>query len=183
MTQETDRLKIMAKNAPGQVEKIESSIATVESTVEELNKQKSAIEDGVCGNAKAELTDYLENTKLAEIESLYGNPSTIPFSVEYGANYGTINYTTGGITDFTIVDVTGNVEYEYSGINWDFDSTIIGLVEDFAFGNDYLTREPDTGATYGIIPKINSLTTAANLLNENANKVADSQAVFNKYAT
>ena len=175
MTQETDRLKIMAQNALDQVAKIENSIASIDSAIESFRKQKSSIQDGVCGVSKTEATDIIENTILPEKG---GDPGD---HVSYGSSFGNIGWDPpGNLTDWMIKDSTGNEKYSYtSGDYPDLDV----LVEDYSFGNDYLTRPPTTGATYGIIPKISSLTTATNLLNENADKVADSQAIFAKYST
>jgi hypothetical protein len=175
MTQETDRLKTMAKNAPDQVAKIESSIASVESTIEDITKEKDAIQDGVCGNSKTEAIDIIENTIFPDKQTDPGD------YVDYGPTFGVIQWDPlGNLTDWAIKDSTGNEIYSYTpGDYIDLDD----LVADYTFGNDYLTRPPTTGASYGLIPKISSLTNAANLLNENADKVADSQAVFSKYAT
>ena len=96
---------------------------------------------------------------------------------------GKIDYTDGGITDFTIVDVTGNVEYSYQDVNWDFDSTIIGLVGDFAYGNDYLTRPLTDGATYGLIPSKENLTFAKDLLQENSDQIESSITALEDYAS
>jgi len=175
MTQETDRLKTMAKNAPDQVAKIEASIATVESTVEDVTKERDSIQDGVCGNAKTEAIDIIENT-------IYPAERTDPTdTIEYGSEFGIIQYDPpGNITDFEIVDESGTTIYSYTPGDYpDLDD----LGDDYSFGNDYITRPSTTGATYGLNQKISSLTTAANLLNENADKVADSQAVFERYAT
>lgn len=175
MTQETDRLKTMAKNAPGQVAKIESSIASVESSIADLTKQKDAIQDGVCGNSKTDAIDIIENT-------IFPDKSTDPNDyIEYGSNFGKINWSPlGNLTDWLIKDDMGGTVYSYNKGDYpDLDT----LAEDYAFGNDYLTRPQTTGATYGIIPGISTLNTASSLLNENADKVADSQAIFEKYAT
>lgn len=175
MTQETDRLKTMAKNAPGQVAKIENSIAQVDATVESLTKEATAIKEGVCDNAKTEATDIINNT-------IFPDKSTDPGDyVDLGPTFGVIQWDPlGNLTDWTIKDSTGNEIYSYTpGDYLDLDD----LVADYAFGNDYLTRPPTTGATYGLYPKIASLGTAAALLESNADKVADSQAVFERYAT
>jgi len=180
---DTDRLKIMAKNAPSKAANIEASISSVENLVDELQKEKSAIQNGLCGTTKSELMEYLNGNKLTEIQNLYGTIVNEPFSVDYGPLFGAISYTNGGITDFSIIDVSGNIKYEYLGTNWDGDTAIAELINDYAFGNDYLTRPLTSGATYGINGQISSLNSAVNLLNENADKVADSQAIFLKYAT
>jgi len=184
-----DILRQMINNAPEQVENIQSSIGQIDLQIEDLDEQIDGVQNGMCGVAESDLTDYLENTKLAEIEGLYGTPSTTPFSVEKGANYGKIDYTDGGITDFTIVDVTGNVEYSYQDVNWDSDATIIGLVEDFAYGNDYLTRPltpvgiPATVATYGLIPSRDNLTFAKGLLQKNSDQIESSITALEDYAS
>jgi hypothetical protein len=315
MSQNTDRLTTLVKTAPDRVEQIEGSISQVEDNIEALQKEQAAIEDGVCGNAETDMTNYLNTTKLAEIQGSYPpeftwdsrqdvsnwtvtqgswlpgsseyvsdsttgsiyleelgtwvtnyRPSKIRIThnyvgglemiltdkntdiiaqdvslnsgeeiditwgnydmdnlflnkfsqsyeiqniefyikisdsvyIVYGGAYGTIDYTTGNITDWeyrqdNLVPTPSippalpgppvpayYVRYEYTPGD---DTTIDDLVADYSFGNDYLTRPPITGATYGIIPRIGSLTNAANILNENADKVGDSVAVFNKYAT
>jgi len=175
MTQETDRLKVMAKNAPDQVAKIEGSIASVESAIDSLTKQKDSIENGVCGKAKTDAIDIIENT-------IFPDKSTNPNDfIEYGSEFGIISYSPlGNLTDWEIKDEFGATIYSYSSGDYPDLDTLVG---DYSFGNDYLTRPTTTGASYGINPKIASLTGAANLLNENADKVADSQAIFDKYAT
>jgi len=141
--------------------------------INELIKDRNAIQSGVCGNAEQQLRDYLENTKMAEV----GGDTVV-----YGPNFGTINFTTGGITDWHIDATSVNV-YEYLGIGWDGDTTIIQLIEDYAFGNDYITRPLTSGATYGLNPTIAILTVARDILQENKDKVDESIIVFEDYAT
>ena len=69
--------------------------------IDELTKDRNAIRNGVCGNAEQLLRDYLENTKMAEV----GGDTVI-----YGPNFGTINFITGGITDWNIDSVTKLIE-------------------------------------------------------------------------
>ena len=187
MSQNTDRLTTMIKTAPDQVGQIEGSISQVEDNIEALQKEQSAIQDGVCGTTETDAIDILENTILIDKGGDY---------VSYGGNFGTINWDPlGNLTDWEIIklipapppvppappdpDIPTPIYTYTPGDYPDLDQ----WVEDFAFGNDYLTRPPITGATYGIIPRISSLSNAANLLNENADKVGDSVAVFNRYAT
>jgi len=173
----------MINDAPSQVADVESSISQIESQIDDLNEQITGVQDGMCAVAESDLTSYLAGTKLAQIEALYGTPLNTPFSIVYGPNYGTINYTTGGITDFTIIDVSGTVEYQYLGANWDSDATITKLIQDYAFGNDYLTRPLTSGATYGLIPAKNNLEFAKGLLQENSDKLTDSIGTFEDYAS
>ncbi len=141
--------------------------------INELIKDRNAIQSGVCGNAEQQLRDYLENTKMAEV----GGDTVV-----YGSNFATINFTTGGITDWHI-DATSVSVYEYLGVGWDGDTTIIQLIEDYAFGNDYITRPLTSGATYGLNPNIAILTIARNILQENKDKLDESIIVFEDYAT
>ena len=172
----------MVAAAEGQVNNLTDSISQVQSQIDDLTEQIDGVENGQCAVAESDLTDYLENTKLAEIEAAYGTPATTPFSVDYGANYGTINYTTGGITDFTIIDDLGATVYEYGGTHWDSDATITKLVSDYAFGNDYLTRPlVPVGASYGLYPQLSNLTTAKNILTANKNKINSSITSFGDY--
>jgi hypothetical protein len=179
----SDILRGMINSAPEQVQDVQSSISQIESQIDDLDEQITGVQDGLCAVAESDLTSYLEGTKLGEIEALYGTPLNTPFSVAYGPKYGTINYTNGGITDFTIIDVSGTVEYQYLGANWDSDATIIKLIEDYAFGNDYLTRPLTSGATYGLLPAKTNYETARDLLQENSDKVDASIGIFEDYAS
>lgn len=180
-----DKLREMINDAPDQVENLDGSIDQINNLIEDYNEEIDTIKDGLCTPAENNLTNYLENTKLAEIQGLYGDPFNTPFTVEYGSHYGTANidYLTGGITDFKIADSSGNTMYSYEGVNWDGDTTITKLVEDFAFGNDYLTRPLTTGASYGLIPNKNNMSTAKSLLESNKVKINESIDVFEDYAS
>jgi hypothetical protein len=178
-----DKLREMINVAPDQVENLDGSIDQINNLIEDFNEEIDAITNALCTPAKNELTDYLNNTKLSEIEGLYGDPFNTPFTVDYGPNYGTIAYSTGGIDDFKIADSSGNTMYSYEGVNWDGDTTITKLVEDYAFGNDYLTRPLTTGASYGIIPNRDNLSTAKALLTANKTKIDESIDVFEDYAS
>jgi hypothetical protein len=172
----------MSSVAESQVSDLESSIGQVQDQIDSYTEQIDGIENGLCAPAETDLTDYLDNTKLAEVEADYGDPFNTPFSVDYGANYGSISYTTGGITDFRIIDSTGNTMYEYNGVNWDSDATITKLVGDFAFGNDYLTKPlAGGGASYGLYDNLSGMTSAKNLLTADKNKISSSVSVFEDY--
>lgn len=172
----------MVAAADGQINNLDSSISQVDEQIDDITEQIDGVENGMCAVAESDLTDYLDNTKLAEIEALYGDPFNTPFSVDYGADYGKIDYTDGGITDFRIIDNTGNTMYEYGGVNWDSDPDITQWVSDFAFGNDYLTRPlVPVGASYGLYPQLSNLTTAKNILTSNKNKIEASKTAFGDY--
>lgn len=181
MPSPSDILGYMQAAADEQVTNGENSIAQVDEQIDATEEEIDGLENGLCGVAETDMTDYLDNTKLAEIEALYGDPFNTPFSMSYGPNYGTIDYTTGGITDFTILDVSGVVMYSYLGVNWDSDPDIIEWVDDYAFGNDYLTRPLTSGASYGLYDNLSGLNSAKSLLTQDKNKVSASKAIFERY--
>ena len=181
MPSPSDILGYMQARADEQINGLTSSIGQVDEQIDGVEEEIDGVENGLCGVAETDMTDYLNNTKLAEIEALYGDPFNTPFSMNYGPNYGTIDYTTGGISDFTILDVSGTVMYEYLGTNWDSDPDITKWIGDYAFGNDYLTRPLTSGATYGLIPSRNNLQIALNILQNNQDKVDASIDVFERY--
>ena len=135
----SDILRQMINDAPDQVANINNSIGQIENLIDDLDEQIDALTNGMCAPAEAALTDYLDNTKLPEIEALYGTPFNTPFYVDYGPDYGTIDYTTGGISDWSIKDSSGNIEYSLT-VNWDSDTTISKPIDDYDFANNYLTR-------------------------------------------
>ena len=163
-----------------QIENIDKSINQVQQQIDTYTEEIDGIENGVCKIAENELTDYLDNTKVDVIENLYGNGTNEPFTVSYGPNYGKIDYTDGGITDFEILDSTGNVVYSLS-VNWDNDPFIVKRIDDFAFGNDYLTRPLTTGASYGLYPNVDALNQAMTILQNNKSKVQSSQTILKDY--
>jgi hypothetical protein len=174
-------LKGMVDKAPQQAETMDQQIEQIEEKQADLEEQAAAVRECVTDVARDELTTYLNDTKLSEIEALYGTPLTEPFSVVYGPNYGTIDYTDGGITDFTIVDVTGNVEYQYLGTNWDSDPTITEKISDYAFGNDYITHPVGIGAAYGLEPLVDMYEQGKSTVLGNKTKILDSVDILKKY--
>ena len=174
-------LQQMIDNIPSQVASITDSIAQIQIQIDDLDEQIDGIENGLCAVAESDLTTYLNGTKLTEIEALYGGDFDPPFLVDYGANYGTINYASGGITDWEIIDSLSVLVYKYEGLNWDQDSTIIKLITDYAFGNDYLTKPLSDSATYGLKPYKSALTTAKNILGANKTKIENSESIFEDY--
>jgi len=175
-------LQDMIDDAPDQITSLENSIGQIEDQMTDLLIEINAIKNDLCTVAKNELIAYLDGTKLTEIENLYGSPEDLPFTVEYYGDFGTYGYGTGNITDFRIIDNSGNIEYEIGGIHWDSDSLIIKLTDDYAFGNDYLTRPLDTGATYGLEPTWSALDTARSILLANKYKIENSITIFEDYA-
>lgn len=178
-----DKLRGMINEAKDQIDNLDAGLAQIDEIISEYTEEIDAVENGLCAVAQSDLTAYLEITKISEVEGLYGDPFNTPFLVKYGLNFGIIDYTTGGITDFRIVDSSGVTMYSYGGVNWDSDSTIIGLVNDYAFGNDYLTRPLTSGASYGLYPNRTNMNTAKSLLQQNRNKVNQSITTFENYAS
>jgi len=89
--------------------------------------------------------------------------------------------------------------YEYLGVGWDNDTQIVEIQDDWDFGCDYLHHplgvEADAGnspdcvlrvasgvqSSYGLYPRIASLTTAKTIITNNQTKVDDSEEVFDRY--
>ncbi len=176
MTSSSDNLAGMVDVADEQVENLESSIGQVQEQMDSYSEDIDGVQNGLCSDISDDstgmLTLYLDSTKVFELSYLDASV------VEYGINYGTLDYTTGGVTDFNILDTTGNIVYQYLGINWDNDPEIVKWVDNFAFGNDYLTRPLTSGATYGLYANLAALTSALAMLNANKDKIEASKTVF-----
>ena len=178
---DTNRLTQMIIEVPDQSEALASSIGSVQAEIGELTLERNAIRDGLCAVAENQARDMIDNTILADRGGDY---------VTYGTTFGTINYTTGNITDWEIYQteitppgssiVPDIVIYTYTPGDY---PNLDQLVDDYAFGNDYITRPLTDGATYGYNPNISSLNDAQDILEENKDKVDDSLDVFSRYAT
>ena len=189
MTTPDPKLSEMINNAPVKVEASEKQITQIEDTQEELQEEIDAIEDNVCGVAADDLRTYLQGTKLTALRAVY--PATIDYGelqfVE-GSTYGSIDYDTGNITDWKyrqeILATSGTYIDRYSYVpelNWDADQIIIDFVDDFNFGNDYLTRPLDSGASYGLYPLYAAYGSAKSNVTANKNKVEASVDVLERY--
>lgn len=188
MSANSDKLREMIDDAPQKSDDIAGSISQIEDARDEVDEELSAVQDGMCGVAETDMTDYLTNTKLVEFQ--VSQPTA---QLSFGATYGTIAWSTpgpeGNITDWEIFYMTVElvpvkvVLYEYEGTGWDNDADIITWADDYDFGNDYLTRPLTTGATYGLIPYKTNLNSAISLLTNNQNKIDDSITYFEDYAT
>jgi len=172
-------LREMTENVESQSENLASSISQVEAQIDDLEEQIDGIQNGLCGVAESDLIAYLDGTKIPELEIIYGSA---PHTVSYGGTFGTIGYGTGNITDWIILDSTGNPVFEYLGTNWDGDAIITQYITDYSFGNDYLTRPLTSGATYGLIPRRDNLDIALAILEENKVKVDASEDIMDRYA-
>lgn len=180
MATPSEILRVMIDNVEPQSANLESNIDQVQNQIDALNVEIDGVQNGLCGVAESELISYLNGTKIPALEILYGGD--LPYSVSYGPTFGTIDYTTGNITDWQVLDSTGGVVYQYLGVHWDSDVTITQKISDYAFGNDYLTRPLTSGASYGLIPSRDNLSFAKSLLQENKDKVDASATTFEDYA-
>lgn len=177
MTTSSDKLREMIDNADDASENINGSVDQIQSQIDELQDEDDAIVDGVLNPVSTELQSYLTNTKLPIFQT--SDPGS---TLVIGSQYNVIGYT-NQLTDWKILDSTSNVVYEYNGTGWDGDTTIIDLLDEWDFGNDYLTRPLTSGATYGIRPYKTNLETAKAMLENNADKITDSKTVFERFAT
>jgi hypothetical protein len=170
------------KAAPDQVSGLSSNISSVNNQIDELTKQKNAVQDGVCTNAKNQMISYIN----ANVLPLYPGGYLV-----YGSGFGTIAYGSGNISAWSIYEnitpplpappvPVPTVVYSYTPGDYpDIDQ----WVSDYAFGNDYITRPLTSGATYGLTPNIDILGDGKDILQENSDKISDSIDVFSRYAT
>ncbi len=174
MSAASDKLREMIDNVEDQVEGIDSSISQVQAQIDELQEQDDAIVDGILDIVDPALETYLTDVKL---------PGFPGGEVIIGGTYGDIGYG-NELTDWEIRDSTSlNPLYQYEGVGWDGDTTIIAFVTEWNFGNDYLTRPLTTGASYGIRPYKASLESAKSLLEENKDKLEESEIAFEGFAS
>lgn len=168
-------LQDMLNDSPDQIDAIDSNKDQIQDQIDELDEEITSVTDELCTVVANNLATYLDSTKVIELTYIDAT------AVVYNSDYGDIEYELDSIEHWSIVDSTGNVVYQYEGINWDSDSIIQKYIDDFNFGNDYLTRPLTSGATYGLIPNKTALETAKSILTENKNKVSNSQEVFGDY--
>jgi hypothetical protein len=182
---DTQKLTAMIKDAPDQVAGLESSISSITDTISDLTDQRSAIQTGVCQTAKTSMIAFITATILPLYPGGY---------IVYGGGFGTIAYGTGNISAWGIyVDVvtpnpipppatitTPTLVYPYTPGDY---PEIDEWVDDYSFGNDYITRPLTENATYGLTPNINTLGLGKTILQNNQNKISDSIDVFSRYAT
>ena len=187
-------LSEMINDAPVKVAAAEQQITQIEDTQADLEDESTAIEKDICeaisNDTTGTMSVYLDNTKIIEIQALWPEvPGSLgPVYIVYGATYGTINYTTGNVTDWEFRQDNLTlppppippyyVRYVY--ILGD-DPTIDQLVDDYKFGNDYITRPLDSGAAYGLDPLIAAYESAKTIIQAGKNKVEASVDIFTRY--
>lgn len=181
MTVYSDRLREMINDAPDQSENLANNISQITDIRDDVQDQIDAVENGMCAVAETDARTYIEGTIMPAVSGDY---------VTYGATFGTINYTTGNITDFEIYQtqvtppgssaVADLLVYTYSRGDY---PTLDALVDDYDFGNDYLTRPLTSGATYGLKPYKTNLNSAISILTNNKSKVDSSITYLEDYAT
>lgn len=176
----------MIQSVPGESGNIDQSVVQIEEVQAELDEKNASIRECVTDKAKDDLTAYLQGTKLAEIQATYPTAYLV-----FGPDYGTIDFTTGGITDWEYrVDLpippppapppvpSYTVVYSYTPGS---DALIDGWVSDYAFGNDYITHPVGIGAAYGLEPLVAMYEQGKATLLGNQAKIEASVGVFEKY--
>ncbi len=181
----------LVNKAPEQADAIDRQIEQIEETQEQLLIDSTAIEECVCDDAADELRAYLEGPKLLEIQALW--PENLPvipnlppyFGPVYlviGPTYGSIGYGTGNITDWIFFQDplpigAPIIRYQYVALS---DPLIDQWVDDFAFGNDYITHPLTVGASYGLNPLFDAYESAKETVLGNKAKIEASIDVFNR---
>jgi len=170
MTTPNPVLSEMINEAPEQVAAAEKNLDQINETQSDLEDKSTAIEEGVCGAAAADATNILELT-IAPDKGGY---------VWYGPNFAQISWDPPGtLTDFEIRDSTTHISiYVYNiGDYPDLDAA----VDDFTFGNDYITHPLGSDAAYGLDPLIAAYETAKTVVTAGKNKVEASVDVLERY--
>jgi len=194
---EQNKLNQMHRNIPDVVDQMEENIINLEDIQEELTEQSVAIEDALCAVAESDLTTYLNTVKLAELSLIYPPSALVgPLYIVYGVNYGTIDYSSGNISDWDyrqdnlvippfpappIPVPAYYVRYVYLGTGWDGDTQIAQWINDYAWGNDYLTKPLDLGGTYGLYENIDQINDGLGVLNANRSATAAGEDVLSRY--
>ena len=189
----------MIQNAPEEAGNIDQSVEQIEEVQDELEAKNATIRECVTGKAGDELRTYLEGPKLAELQLLWPEVPLVlgPLYLVVGASYGTIDYTTGNIVDWLYrqdnlvpsppvppdplpgpPDPEYYVRYIYAPGE---DAQIDGWVDDYAFGNDYITHPVGIGAAYGLEPLVGMYEQGKATLLGNKAKIEASATVFAKY--
>jgi hypothetical protein len=190
MTIYQDKLREMIGEVDGNVANITSNIVQIDTIIDELQEQIDAITYALTDVDSTALIDYLTDVKLPV---WIGTNPTAYLVID--GTYGDIGYGNdlkgwrieepAALPPFPIpAPVPPDppvVLYEYDGLGWDSDPLIMAWVSDWDFGNDYLTRPLTTGASYGLIPYQNNLTTAKSMLQANSTKLTDSKTIFAIY--
>lgn len=186
MTIYQDLLRQMIGNVDDTVSGIIGNVSQIAEIISDIQDQVDAITNAVADVCQNDLVDKLENVKLPSFQMT--NPGAY---MDYDASFGDIGYG-NDLAGWRIMapapppifpappnpDI---VVYEYGGIGWDSDTTIIEKVGDWNFGNDYLTRPLTSGASYGLLPYQSNLNTAKSMLEANITKLEDSKTIFSRY--
>lgn len=172
-------LREMVDDVEGQVENLEDQIGQINQRIDEIEGEISVIENTVMTKAANELEGYLDSTKVLELDQIHGAGC----SVIIGPHYNDIaNIDTANLTDWRIVDSIGNTVYQYLGIGWDNDSIVIGYIDDWDFGEDYLTHPLNTfDGDYGLYANLAALVLARTTLTATKDKMAASESVLADY--
>jgi len=172
-------LRDMADAVEGQVENLDNQIAQINEQIDNLEGEVSVIENTVMTKAANELLDYLDSTKVIELNQIYGSGC----STVTGPLYNDIpNINTANLTDWRIIDATANVVYVYLGIGWDSDLIVTGYISDWDFGKDYLIHPLNTfDGNYGLYPNISALTLAVETLTATKAKLIASESILKDY--
>jgi len=181
MTIYQDKLRELINEADTTVAGITSNVVQIEEISDELQDQIDAITEAVTTPCQTDLVDRLTNIKLPDIQI------TEPLAyLDYDAGFGDLGYGNDlqgwriQVDDPLMIDPP-TVLYEYEGTGWDSDVSLTQWVQDWDFGNDYITKPLTAGSTYGLSPYLSNLQSAQAILESNATKISDSKAVFARY--
>ncbi len=193
----------MVNDAPVQEAAAEQQIEKLDESIADLEDKRDAIAGEVCGGAAEDLETYLIATVLPIVQ---GNWPAVPgvlgeIYLVIGPTYGDIAWSdpgpVGDIIDWDFrqdnlvptppippavipgpPDPAYYIRYVYTPGDY---PDMEPLRDDFSFGNDYITRPLDTGASYGLDGLIAAYGSGKSIVTANKTKVADSVDVLERY--
>jgi hypothetical protein len=159
----------MIADAPEQVVQLTNSIASIDSQISLIQSQQDSLQNNVCSKVATDLELYLTTIKY--------DPD-LDYTLSKGSTFNDSLSLTGTITDWNVIDSTGNIIYSY--IPGD-DSVIDGYKIQWDFGHDYITLPMSTSGTYGTLDNIAKLNTAKSLLTANKSKINNSITILDPF--
>ncbi len=167
-------LKEMVDVAPTKVTSCSISIQQIENEVESLNKQATAIKEGMMDVIASDLLKHL-NEKWHTEDGKH--------SVQTGGTFNQ-NSPSGTLTDWWVIETEyGHIVYQYNGTGWDGDEKIIKWISDWNWALDYLWRSMGTSGTYGIYDKIAKLNMGKAVVESDKSKYNSSIELMTPYAS
>lgn len=161
-----------------QIPALEKQVLSLTDKMTDIQEQVEAV-DTVTQVNSIGMTQVLEVKRLQYQASLGGL-----VTITYGSGYGTTNvnnwylYWHGDKTQDPVVP--GRIVYRINGPGWDNDSTILCLLQEFGFMQDYVKIDINQGL-YGLESMLNLLDSAKSKLEDLISKYSTAKRRFESY--